>query len=68
MPLAVVPYTPEHADELRADGVRGVSFGVAAANARAIGFYEHMGFERLAEYEDGEGYTFCMRFDEGSVG
>jgi ribosomal protein S18 acetylase RimI-like enzyme len=46
---------------LRADGVRGVVFGVAAANERAVGFYEHMGFERLGEYSDGEGLTFCMR-------
>ncbi len=46
---------------LRADGVRGVVFGVAAANERAVGFYEHMGFERLGEYDDGAGVTFCMR-------
>ena len=46
---------------LRADGVRGVVFGVAAANKRAVGFYEHMGFERLGEYSDGDGLTFCMR-------
>ena len=46
---------------LRADGVRGVVFGVAASNERAVGFYRHMGFEQLSEYDDGGGYTFCMR-------
>lgn len=55
-------------DRLRSDGVAGVSFGVAASNARAIGFYEHMGFKRLIAYGEGEGdnnepggYTFGMR-------
>lgn len=48
---------------LRADGVRGVVFGVAAANTRAVGFYQHMGFEQLSAYgeDDESGYTFCMR-------
>ena len=46
---------------LRADGVRGVVFGVAANNTRAVGFYQHMGFEKLSEYDEGGGYTFCMR-------
>ena len=46
---------------LRADGVAGVVFGVSAANERAVGFYEHMGFERLQEYDEGAGLTFCMR-------
>ena len=46
---------------LRSDGVTGVVFGVSAANERAVGFYEHMGFERLQEYGDGAGLTFCMR-------
>ena len=46
---------------LRADGVAGVVFGVAAANTRAVGFYSHMGFEKLSEYDDGGGYTFCMK-------
>lgn len=45
---------------LRADGVRGVVFGVAAANRRAVGFYEHMGFKKLGEFSEGEGLTFCM--------
>lgn len=49
---------------LRADGVKGVVFGVAASNARAVGFYQHMGFKKLSEFgEDDEGgYTFCMSF------
>lgn len=46
---------------LRSDGVRGVVFGVSAANERAVGFYEHMGFERFKEFDDGGGLTFCMR-------
>lgn len=45
---------------LRADGVRGVVFGVASSNERAVGFYRHMGFEKLGEYADGAGTTFCM--------
>lgn len=47
---------------LRADGVRGVSFGVASSNQRAVGFYSHMGFSKLVEYDGGAGCTFCMRF------
>lgn len=46
---------------LRADGVCGVVFGVAASNTRAVGFYRHMGFVQLSEFDDGGGYTFCMR-------
>ena len=46
---------------LRADGVPGVVFGVAAANERAVGFYRHMGFKELSAYDDGAGLTFCMR-------
>lgn len=46
---------------LRADGVPGVVFGVAAANECAVGFYRHMGFQKLSEYSDGAGLTFCMR-------
>ncbi|MBR3315897.1 MAG: GNAT family N-acetyltransferase [Atopobiaceae bacterium] len=45
---------------LRADGVLGVVFGVAAVNERAVGFYRHMGFQKLSEYSDGAGLTFCM--------
>ena len=47
---------------LRADGVRGVSFGVASSNQRVVGFYSHMGFSKLVEYDGGAGCTFCMRF------
>ncbi|MFC9975748.1 GNAT family N-acetyltransferase [Spirillospora sp. NPDC127200] len=34
---------------LRTRGVRGVHLGVGKANARAIGFYGHLGFEKLVE-------------------
>jgi ribosomal protein S18 acetylase RimI-like enzyme len=34
-------------ESLRADGSRGVHFGVSAKNTRALGFYEHLGFETL---------------------
>lgn len=48
---------------LRADGVAGVVFGVAASNTRAVGFYQHMGFEQLSVFgeEEESGYTFCMQ-------
>lgn len=48
---------------LRADGVRGVVFGVAASSTRAVGFYQHMGFELLSPFGEGDegGYTFCMQ-------
>ena len=46
---------------LREEGVAGVSFGVSESNERAIGFYRHMGFTELAEYDDGAGHTFAMR-------
>lgn len=51
---------------LRHDGVRGISFGVASSNARAISFYRAMGFTELVSYtEEGEGgITFCMRLCE----
>ncbi len=39
-------------DALRGRGVSGVHLGVAPANRRAIGFYRHLGFERLAAGED----------------
>jgi ribosomal protein S18 acetylase RimI-like enzyme len=32
---------------LQADGSRGLHFGVSAKNARALGFYKHLGFEEL---------------------
>ena len=47
---------------LREHHVLGVVFGVAASNERAVGFYRHMGFEQLSEYDEGAGYTFCMSF------
>lgn len=34
-------------DALRARGVAGVHFGIDPANARAIGFYQHLGFTQL---------------------
>jgi GNAT superfamily N-acetyltransferase len=34
-------------DALRDDGSPGVHFGVSAKNTRALGFYEHLGFEEL---------------------
>jgi ribosomal protein S18 acetylase RimI-like enzyme len=34
---------------------------VAANNERAAGFYEHMGFSRLPQYEE-DGLVFGMRF------
>lgn len=46
---------------LREAGVPGIAFGVAASNERAAGFYEHMGFSRLPEYEE-DGLVFGMRF------
>jgi GNAT superfamily N-acetyltransferase len=46
---------------LRTDGVPGVVFGVSSANERAVGFYRHLGFKLLGEYDDGAGYTFCMK-------
>lgn len=50
-------------DRLRADGVPGVVFGVAARNKRAIGFYRHMGFVQFAAFGEGDegGFTFCMK-------
>ncbi len=34
-------------DALRADGSTGLHFGVSAKNTRALGFYEHLGFNEL---------------------
>lgn len=48
-------------DHLRRAGVAGVAFGVAPGNARAIGFYEHMGFTRQPRYEE-DAPVFGMRF------
>jgi ribosomal protein S18 acetylase RimI-like enzyme len=38
--------------ELRERGVAGVHLGVDPANANAIGFYEHLGFQRLARHPE----------------
>jgi ribosomal protein S18 acetylase RimI-like enzyme len=35
-------------DALRADGSPGVHLGVSVRNARALGFYAHLGYEELA--------------------
>lgn len=51
---------------LRAAGSKGVHLGTAVANTKAIGFYEHLGFERLPRPGDGDGadtVTFGMRLD-----
>jgi ribosomal protein S18 acetylase RimI-like enzyme len=46
---------------LRQRGVVGVHLGVDAANHRAIGFYEHLGFTRLGPDHDGsDGYLFGL--------
>ncbi|MET0566437.1 MAG: GNAT family N-acetyltransferase [Acidimicrobiia bacterium] len=39
-------------DELRARSVPGVHLGVDARNRRAVGFYEHLGFEHLDDTDD----------------
>ncbi len=39
-------------DELRARTVPGVHLGVDARNRRAVGFYEHLGFEHLDDTDD----------------
>jgi ribosomal protein S18 acetylase RimI-like enzyme len=39
-------------DELRADGVPGIHLGVSTANSRAVGFYEHLGFEVLERSQE----------------
>jgi ribosomal protein S18 acetylase RimI-like enzyme len=44
---------------LRAHGVRGVHLGVSPGNARAIGFYRHLGFEDISR--DGK-VLFGIRF------
>ena len=49
-------------DTMRAHGVKGVTFGAAPNNTRAVGFYEHMGFVQLTEHKEGEGYSFGMTF------
>jgi ribosomal protein S18 acetylase RimI-like enzyme len=49
-------------DALRGLGVAGVHLGVDAANHRAIGFYEHLGFAPIGPDHDGfDGWRFGMR-------
>jgi len=43
-------------DELRRRGIEGVHLGVSAENKRAIGFYEHVGFQRLSDHDWGKIY------------
>ncbi len=45
-------------DALRAGGSTGVHLGVAEANQRAIGFYQHLGFAELGS--DGFTRTFAL--------
>jgi ribosomal protein S18 acetylase RimI-like enzyme len=47
-------------ESLRADGSRGVHFGVSAKNTRALGFYAHLGFDTL--HANAYGHTLGMRF------
>lgn len=47
-------------DELQQAGSTGVHLGVAARNARAIGFYEHLGFRTL--HDDGRGRVMGRRW------
>ena len=49
-------------DELRAQGVPGVHLGVDSRNQRAVGFYEHLGFEHLDDTDD---VVMGKRLDEG---
>ncbi len=46
---------------LRARGVPGVHLGVAAANSRAIAFYEHLGFRRATSYDWGHRMVLDLR-------
>ena len=48
--------------ELKEQGVRGVTLGVARSNERAFAFYQKMGFEILGEDEGG--YALGMRLKE----
>lgn len=48
-------------DELRAKGVAGVHLGVDARNQRAVGFYEHLGFDHLDDTDD---VLMGIRLDE----
>jgi ribosomal protein S18 acetylase RimI-like enzyme len=48
-------------EELQARGVAGVHLGVDARNQRAVGFYEHLGFDRLDDTDD---VLMGIRLDE----
>jgi GNAT superfamily N-acetyltransferase len=48
-------------ENLRAGGVPGVHLGVDARNLRAVGFYEHLGFEHLDDTDD---VVMGIRLDE----
>lgn len=43
-------------DAMRGQNIPAVHLGVAAKNARAIGFYEHVGFHRIATHDWGAIY------------
>ncbi|MEO8881847.1 MAG: GNAT family N-acetyltransferase, partial [Devosia sp.] len=47
-------------ESLRRSGVPGVHLGVSSTNYRAIGFYEHVGFTRLAEGDGGIWYGMIL--------
>ena len=47
--------------ELWARGVPGVHLGVDARNERAVGFYEHLGFDRIDDTDD---VVMGLRLDE----
>lgn len=48
-------------DALRSRGVPGVHLGVSALNPRAIGFYEHLGFETLESHAWGRWMGLGLR-------
>jgi ribosomal protein S18 acetylase RimI-like enzyme len=50
-------------DRLRELDVPAVHLGVSRKNERAVGYYEHMGFERLREYD--WGYAMGLRLGGG---
>ena len=48
-------------EELRSRGVHGAHLGVDPRNVRAVGFYEHLGFEHLDDTDD---VLMGIRLDE----
>ncbi|PYE54158.1 GNAT family N-acetyltransferase [Deinococcus yavapaiensis] len=50
-------------DALARAGSPGVHLGVGARNTRAVGFYEHIGFERLAEKPGSIVFGMKLPFD-----